>query len=755
MFSTRTKPIETMNVKAYLSDKEIPPDEYYRIMKNAEWKLFNKGFSTSIYGNKIYFVGNAIKPLKKFKINNYFFTLIDNEITLSAKEHNIILCNLVESKLKQKAFSLGFQKAGDQKYHNKTPYKEDFFSYYNAFYSEVEIFTNGDVGIWLDSTTKWKQKMSSFLNWLKIHKPNEVNKYLLNKKVKYPSVFKNRYYTGKIVEIINKSINDYTFKKDSGEIVSIYKYWTRNRPHAIWLERNNIKLSPNDNPIILIEFSKNSTPIPYPPSILELVIDVLDPIIPNNVYSQKKALNPKNRINETLQLYDLLLKDGLTIGGTKLIFERKFFNLNQKKSIIGQHISLQAPILQLGNKMSCKASESWMDPDIKSVLFQYGPVDKKQSIPISYVGPETEINNFRQFHNYLNKHARKMKLGKFQLVQFYPVDRIHPDRYMRICQKLGQEIEDGIVIVILPNTNITKTYIAAKKGLGRHLIKSEMIQWNTYKKLLQESKMGGFSFSNYNIALKAYGRYLKCGEAIWHLKEPAGGLNPTQNNFFMGFDVSRNPETRKESAAYAAVCDNYGRILYKNSIDTHRGERVIGEILSDWFFELASSIYDELNNMRKIDNIFLFKDGPIYTPQIAEYQKGVLLAKKRLIQEHIMDKSSDIKIIAAIKRGLHRFYGEEKNFYRVNYSGLIRDDKDAIILTSRPRKGTASTTRLSLIYQLKNDMNIEQISRIFNDLRYLDWSSLFQQPKTILPLHIVQNLAKLTKEDIIVPYYPR
>ncbi|KKK61834.1 hypothetical protein LCGC14_3010370 [marine sediment metagenome] len=149
--------------------------------------------------------------------------VIDNEITLSAKEHNIILCNLVESKLKQKAFSLGFQKAGDQKYHNKTPYKEDFFSYYNAFYSEVEIFTNGDVGIWLDSTTKWKQKMSSFLNWLKIHKPNEVNKYLLNKKVKYPSVFKNRYYTGKIVEIINKSINDYTFKKDSGEIVSIYK----------------------------------------------------------------------------------------------------------------------------------------------------------------------------------------------------------------------------------------------------------------------------------------------------------------------------------------------------------------------------------------------------------------------------------------------------------------------------------------------------------------------------------------------------
>ena len=34
--------------------------------------------------------------------------------------------------------------------------------------------------------------------------------------------------------------------------------------------------------------------------------------------------------------------------------------------------------------------------------------------------------------------------------------------------------------------------------------------------------------------------------------------------------------------------------------------------------------------------------------------------------------------------------------------------------------------------------------------RYLDWNSLFSQPKTILPLHIVQNLAKLSKEDVSI-----
>lgn len=116
---------------------------------------------------------------------------------------------------------------------------------------------------------------------------------------------------------------------------------------------------------------------------------------------------------------------------------------------------------------------------------------------------------------------------------------------------------------------------------------------------------------------------------------------------------------------------------------------------------------------------------------------------------------SDMKIIAAIKRGLHRLYGDQQQGYRVNYSGVLRSPTDAILVTSQPKIGTASTTRLKLTYQITNDMNIEQIARIFNDLRYLDWNSLFSQPKTILPLHIVQNLAKLSKEDVIVPYVPR
>jgi hypothetical protein len=34
-----------------------------------------------------------------------------------------------------------------------------------------------------------------------------------------------------------------------------------------------------------------------------------------------------------------------------------------------------------------------------------------------------------------------------------------------------------------------------------------------------------------------------------------------------------------------------------------------------------------------------------------------------------------------------------------------------------------------------------ELKKKFIDLRYIDWNTLFSQLKTILPLHIVQNLA--------------
>lgn len=321
MFVTRNLPLKMLPVKAYSLDSTIPPDDYYRIIKGAEWKLFNNNFPATSYRDKIYFVENGTSPLKGFEINNYKFALLDQDIILNAKEHNTILTHLVDSAIKQKAFSIGFDRSEGQKYYNKRPYKENFFSFYNAFCLDVEVLQDGNVGVWLDPTTKWKYKMSSFLNWAKKNNFNERNSYLLKKKVKYPSVIKYKFFTGKIVDVIDIPIQEYTFEGQGGEPTSVYKYWTINEPHKRWLKRNHITLNPNDKPTILIEISKNAKPLPYPPSVLEIVIDLLDPIIPDNSFSEKKSLSPKIRIQETFKLFDLILASGL-----------KLFTFKEKKN---------------------------------------------------------------------------------------------------------------------------------------------------------------------------------------------------------------------------------------------------------------------------------------------------------------------------------------------------------------------------------------------------------------------------------------
>ena len=122
---------------------------------------------------------------------------------------------------------------------------------------------------------------------------------------------------------------------------------------------------------------------------------------------------------------------------------------------------------------------------------------------------------------------------------------------------------------------------------------------------------------------------------------------------------------------------------------------------------------------------------------------------------NIMDDGSNIRVVAVVKRGPYRIYGPESNQYKIQNTALIRNYNEAILVTASSFQGTPSTLKLIIEFQIKEDMDIEELSKIFNDLRYLDWSSLYKQPKTILPLHIVQNLAKLSKEDIQVPYIPR
>jgi len=761
LFVTRNTPLRQVEVNYYTPVEEIPPKDYYKILRGAEAKLFRAGFSTACFQDKIVVTSDEKKLREEINVGNFSFRLAQKKFRLNPLEHNFALCELVKNSLKKRAFSLGFTGPEGQKFYAIKPYKIDFFAFHDAFFFDIEVFPDGKVGIWLDPTTRWKQGVKGFLEWAHSngYSQSEIKSYMIGKIVKCPSIRSSKKYSAEVVDVNFKPIKDFDITVN-GKKTKVYDYWTKDSPeHIRWLKRNNTVLNPEEKPVVTVQITPNLRPS-FPPSLLEFVIDLDDPEIPASALREKKVLNPEDRIKNTFELYNILLKQTLYVGLIPLNFERKLFEWTSEMGRkYGRTKPLSAPSLSFGHNSVCEPPSTWADPSIKWALTKYGPVTRLDKIPISVVVPEEDEEGVQPFVGYLNKYGKKLHLGKFVLREMSTVDRLHPDRYRRTCWKLGNNVGKGVVIVVLPRKNVAEAYYSAKRGLGEQQVKSQMICLETFSEIAgwngDDNAVKYVPIIN-NLAIQIYDKYLESGESIWHLAKPAGGLDPHKVIYFMGFDVSRAPEKRKEAAAYAAVCDSYGKIIYRKTIDSHKGERVQSKVLSEWFFEVAHSAFDKTDEKRKLSELILFKDGPIRSNQVVDYREGSLDAKKRLIDEGIMDMDSNIRIISAVKTGPHRIYGKRKKYnYKTHNTAIVRDRNSALIVTTEPPQGTAATLRLKIEYQIFDDMNIDQVLAIFNDLRYLDWDSLYKQPKTILPLHIVQNLAKLSKEDVTVPYIPR
>jgi len=696
------------------------------------------------------------------KIAGFTFMLGKDDMTLSPLQHQGILQKLVSNSLKIRALSLSYVGPESGKYYKEAPYRSEFFTFHEAFSANVEVFSDGRIGVWLDPTTRWKQKTSDFILWASRHNytPKEIRKYLIGKAVYCPSV-KGTRFKAEIADVTFKRIDDYEIVV-GGVRTTIYRFWTQvSHEHAKWLKKNSVSLNPQETPVITVQSKLIPARLSFPPSIIELAINLGDPTIPPETLREKKVLPPSTRIEETKKLAVELLGSPLLLGSTQLDFVKDLFEWT---SDLGRRYAkitpLKAPSLVFGRKNIATRPDDWSDPDICRALRTYGPVNSKKELVLNYLVPSGLEGLAKKFHTRLDAYARMLKLGTYSLGRIEIIEREHPDRYRRACRALSSLGRNQVVVVVLPNVYITKAYYAAKRGLGEQQTKSQMLRSRTFEWI---SKWDGYTNKLritpilYNLSAQVFDKSLAPGESIWHLSNPAGGIDPRRTVYFMGFDVSRAPERRKEAAAYAAVCDSYGRILYRKAIDSHKGEKIQSNVLSDWFFDVASSAYDETSKSmeKQVDELILFKDGPIHRSQLVDYRKGALDAKARLMDEGIMKADANIRVISVTKKGPHRIYGKPWKQHRTRNTSLLRDESNAVIVTTEVHRGTALPLKLRLEYQLVNDMDIKQVVHIFNDLRYLDYTSLYKQPKTILPLHIVQNLAKLSKEDISVPYVPR
>ena len=85
---------------------------------------------------------------------------------------------------------------------------------------------------------------------------------------------------------------------------------------------------------------------------------------------------------------------------------------------------------------------------------------------------------------------------------------------------------------------------------------------------------------------------------------------------------------------------------------------------------------------------------------------------------------------------------------------VLLPENRALVVSSAPKFGTADPIHVDYVAAVGGPPTaMKVIVGEFFDLTNLDWRSVYQQPKTPLPLQLVQSLGELLTLDIETPPY--
>lgn len=748
--------LRTVSVYRYILKNEVEPKSIYGILNALCSKFSRMGISAAIRGNSVFTVRGSVALPENIELGGMKFERDVRETTLSSENDGKLITNIVRQSFLRAAEKEGYSGRKGSKLHLETPRRKRYIDVYDGFQYEIEVLKDGRVTVWIDPANVWRLPVMRYVNALKEDgfKQDEISTKLKGVKVSVPSVKRLDTNTATVESAKFVTIRDYKIPDLN---VSLYDYW-KGQDCTHYLRRKNITLAPSDSPVLEVKYKGINSKISFPAKVCELHIDLEDTELTADIHKKLSLGTELDHALECRRIASRVLGKGIIVGDSRLSFRNDL--LDWEKSDFGTELSLTVPTFIFGNEQRY-ASNGQSEPYLMEALRKFGPVTRKDTINVIVFAPEYLKGNTEELISYLNDVGKRLNLADLKVIQKLYLETGDPDEY-RVKAQLLEETEDiDAAIVVLNDKNEQGIYLEAKKGLGEIFLKSQMIRASTVKSLVDRNNSGRF-FTASIIAAQLYGKVLEAGESIWHLASGAGGLDPMKQTYFMGFDVSRNVELKREAGAYSAICDPFGRVLTRKKVP-FKGEKVSSVDLSEWFFEAAISAFKSSNGTNKLDNLILFKDGDIKENQVIEYEQGCDIAMKRMVKSGLMEEDGNIVVVATIKSGPYRLFGSEEDEYKLKNKAVIRGPNEAIIVTfgndpsskKRTLRGTPQPIRLKIVHQMKREISIEQLCQIFNDLRYLDYSSLLKQPKTILPLHIVQNLAKLIKEGISVPYDPR
>lgn len=739
----------------YYPTQEIEPRLLYGTVNSLCNKFYRMNMNAAAKGGCVYVAEGEKKLPETIESGNFKFKRDINQTLLSPKSDRKLISNIIREPFLRNAELAGFTGRKGQKLHSETPHSKKYIDIYDGFQYEVEVLLDGTVLVWIDPASVWRLPATKYVRTLRNDglTEEEIIGKLVGSGVRVPSVRSHKMINAEIASVKFIPIGEHEVK-DVG--LNLYDYWQTER-YIQYLRTNKIKLERSDSPVLSVKYPGMSGVFDFPAKLCELHIDLEATGITEDVGRKMRFETEKDHVRETEKIALCILGKGLQVGENNLTFSTRL--IDWRKVDFGIEQRLTIPALTFGkSEVSSQVDES--EPNIRNSLRRYGPVTVREKINVFLLIPKHLETYAESFVAYLNEVGIDLKLPILNVVGSVYVSAPEPDEYRMKARSLRNIQDVDAVIVVLDRVSETKIYYESKKGLGEVFLKSQMIREYTFKSLTEQNNNNRV-FTASIIMAQLYGKILPPGQSIWHLAKGAGGIPLDKQFFFMGFDVSRNIDLKREAAAYSAICDPQGRVLTRKSVP-FKGERVGAMSLSEWFFDAALDAYESTSGKKKLDCLVLFKDGDIRDSQVSEYEDGCDIAMKRMIKSGLMDPNGNLVIIAAIKRGPYRLFGYGEDEYMIKNRAIVRNESEAILVTcgngprgKRALRGTPQPIRLKIIHQVRKLLTIQQVVQIFNDLRYLDYSSLMKQPKTILPLHIVQNLAKLIKEGIEVPYDPR
>ncbi len=751
LFITQNQPFKCLKCSVYsFQCAEIS----FGLLQAAANILTSKGFPATVIEKQVYCIGSGFD----ITIRGYALKLKERKILQSSNEDDIWklqkLANAILALLAEKS---GYHLNEGNKHFGGQPNIIGNISVYSAFEKMVWATSNGDILVALDAGMRWVQYLQDVLtNGQKHSKTSKqsIEEMLLESSVQFPTI-SGKWREGKVVQIIWEKIGSYEIDGRS-----LHKYWLQERQN--FLKRYNITLNQDDMPILLLNIGYEE-PYSYPAGVCRLAIDLTD--LPHEIYDRGKVNKPWERFNAIKTISNQLFNKKLDFNGLSIEFDIRPLTLKDPRvKEIFEMGEVSPPSIEFKDNQSISIID---DRDIIKGLQRFGPYSGSKEINVHFFVPKSLKDKVSILYDQFKQAMRELNLGSIIKI---PINNFVTDipedgrQYFTACLRGATKIKqtngtDFVAVIVLPQKEESQAYGDVKRAFGSLSVPSLCMKTATFMNLIERENSKKFYLRKI-IAINLYTRILKPGEAVWLLKNPAGGFPKDKVPYVSAVDMSRDHKSRSETAADMVTYDAYGRILDPGQSINAKGEYLSSELVKDWLFQRTASaiVQGELmDDASSPTELIYLHDGNLKWNQVVEFKNGAQKAVSQLIDSGLVTDDLGLVILSLTKRDVIRLF-ERNNGWKISNPPkeiylIDRQTGEVHLASSSPFIGTTNLIRLQIKDQTKKTFTPQTLVRFINDLRYLDAGSPYNQPKLPIVSHMVHNKANFSRFGEIC-YFP-